>query len=590
MKVHRTGVVHERGWGTQGLRSFGFIRRLSLTHRLLALTLVASVPGLLALSYNAFDLRKARYAEVHDEALRNTLFAVSELDQIFAGIKGVLHAVAQAAEIREAGPEACSRYVRQVRQGLEALTSILIVNPNGSVRCFSEAPSSAANLADRVYFQDVLRKRAFSVGTYTTSRVSGRPLVPVALPLVEGESVTGVVMAGLNLQWLGRQLNERGVARGSAITIADRDGIIIAREPAPDTYIGTRIKPTGIGYVTAPAAGSAEIESPDGTTRIAGYVPAALTPFGLYVSTGISRDEVLRPIDEATRRSLLVFSLGSLVALVLAWLVGEGIIRQPLMKVVATAEAWRRGHDMARTGIIDRGDEIGLLGQTFDRLMDESQQRESERETAEARREILVHELAHRVKNTLATVQSIASLSFRHSQGPDALRGFQDRLQALVRSHDLLTQRNWEHADITDIMKVALAPLREDKGHRFALSGPAVDLPPTSAVPVAMIVHELCTNAMKYGALSNDRGTVALHWTAAPDERGTAVSMTWSEAGGPPVERPQQEGFGSRLIANLTRQMHGGVEVRYPPSGLVCHLKFVTPKAEPRTVAETAAG
>ncbi|MGO4717287.1 sensor histidine kinase [Bradyrhizobium sp. 2TAF24] len=569
------------------MRSFEFIRRLSLTHRLLALTLVASVPGLLALAYNAFDLRKTRYAEVHAEALRNTQLAVAELDQIFAGIKGVLHAVAQAAEVRQADAAACSRYVMRVRDGLQALTSILIMNPDGSVRCFSEAPSSSANLADRPYFQDVLKNRTFAVGTYTASRVSNRNLVPVALPLVENGTVTGVVMAGLNLQWLGRQLSERGIARGGAITVADRDGIIVAREPAPETYIGTRIAPSGIGFVAAPAAGSAEIESPDGTTRIAGYVPAALTPFGFYVSTGISRDEVLRPIDEATRRSLLVFSLGSLVALVLAWLVGEGIIRQPLMKVVATAEAWRRGHDMARTGIIDRGDEIGLLGQTFDRLMDESQQRAIERETEEARRDILVHELAHRVKNTLATVQSIASLSFRHSQGPDALRGFQDRLQALVRSHDLLTQRNWEHADITDIMKVSLAPLQGDKSHRFALFGPAVDLPPTSAVPVAMIVHELCTNAMKYGALSNDRGTVTLRWSATPDARGTAVSMTWSEAGGPPVERPQQEGFGSRLIANLTRQMHGGVEVRYPPSGLVCHLKFVAPEAEPRTASAT---
>ncbi|MEW6642980.1 MAG: HWE histidine kinase domain-containing protein [Pseudomonadota bacterium] len=571
------------------MRSFGFIRRLSLTHRLLALTLVASVPGLLALAYNAFDLRTTRYAEVHAEALRNTQLAVAELDQIFGGIQGVLHAVAQAAEVRQADAGVCSRYVMHVREGLQALTSILIMNPDGSVRCFSEGASASADLHDRPYFQQVLKTRTFSVGTYTTSRISNRSLVPVAMPLIDGDAVTGVVMAGLNLQWLGRQLNARGIVRGGAITVADRDGVIVAREPSPDTYIGTRITPTGLGFIAAPAAGSAEIESPDGTTRIAGYVPAALTPFGLYVSTGISRDEVLRPIDEATRRSLLVFSLGSLVALVLAWLVGEGIIRQPLMKVVATAEAWRRGHDMARTGIIDRGDEIGLLGQTFDRLMDESQQREAERESAEARREILVHELAHRVKNTLATVQSIASLSFRHSQGPDALRGFQDRLQALLRSHDLLTQRNWEHADLTDIMKVSLAPLQGDKGHRFALSGPAVDLPPTSAVPAAMIVHELCTNAIKYGALSNDRGTVTLQWAATPDERGTVVSMTWSEAGGPPVERPQQEGFGSRLIANLTRQMHGSFETRYPPSGLICHIKFIAPKAEPRAAAETTA-
>jgi two-component sensor histidine kinase len=572
------------GFGGQGLRSLGLIRRLSLTHRLLALTVVAAVPGLLALAYNAIDIRKTRYAEIHAEALRDTQFAVSELDQIFDGIEGVLHAVSQAAEVKQADGAICSAYVKRVRQGLEALTSILIVNLDGSVRCFSEAPGSGANLSDRDYFQNVLKTKKFSVGTYTASRISNRDLVPVALPLLDGEAVEGAVMAGLNLEWLGAQLNERGVAKGSAITItiADRNGVVISREPSPEKIIGTHVNSNNMAFVNSLSAGSAEIEGPDGIIRISGYVPPTLTPFGLYVSTGISRDEALLPVDEATRRSLLLFSLGSLVALVLAWLVGEGIIRQPLMKVVATAEAWRRGHDMARTGIVDRDDEIGLLGQTFDRLMDESQQREAERETAEARREILVHELAHRVKNTLATVQSIASLSFRHSQGPEALRGFQDRLQALVRSHDLLTRRNWEHADITEIMTVALAPLRDEKSHRFSLAGPPVDLPPTTAVPVAMIMHELCTNAVKYGALSNDRGTIVLRWTTTPDPRGTALSLIWSEDGGPPVQRPGQEGFGSRLISNLTRQMHGSFDVSYPPSGLVCHIKLVTPKVEPR--------
>ncbi len=564
------------------MRPFGLKRSLSLTHRLLALTLVAAIPGLLALAYNAVDLRKARYAEVHAEALRNTQFAVSELDQIFDGIKGTLHAVSQATQVRQPDAAICSDYIARVRKGLESLTSLLIVNLDGSIRCFSEAPSSDANLSDRNSFQNTLKNKTFSVGIYTASKLSDRYVVPVALPMLNGDVLEGMVMAGLNLEWLGAQLAERGIAHGSAITIADRNGTVIAREPLPEKYIGTRIGKPAAGFVSASSAGSAEIASPDGTLRISGYVPATLTPFGLYVSSGISKDEALLPIDNATRRSLLLFSLGSLVALVLAWLVGEGIIRQPLMTVVATAEAWRRGHDMARTGITGRDDEIGLLGQTFDRLMDESQQREAERAIAESQREILVHELAHRVKNTLATVQSIASLSFRHSQGPEALREFQDRLQALVRSHDLLTRKNWANADIAEIAKVALAPLREEKSHRFVLSGPPVDLPPTTAVPVAMIMHELCTNALKYGALSNDHGTIEIHWTAEPDPHGAALSLTWSEAGGPTVACPEREGFGSRLIANLTKQMHGSYDVRYPPSGFICHIKIVTPKVEPR--------
>jgi signal transduction histidine kinase len=167
------------------------------------------------------------------------------------------------------------------------------------------------------------------------------------------------------------------------------------------------------------------------------------------------------------RNSIALFALGSAIAFLLAWLVGESIIRRPLMRMVATAEAWRRGHDAARTGIVGRNDEIGVLGQTFDRLMDENAMREEQRATAEERREILVHELAHRVKNTLATVQSIASLSFRHSQGPEALRQFHERLQALVRGHDLLTRKNWQHAQLSEIAEAAMAPLQEERGHRL---------------------------------------------------------------------------------------------------------------------------
>lgn len=551
-------------------------RRLSLKHRLLALTLAAAVPGLLALAYNAFDLRNTRRAEVQTEVMRNTRFAVSEIEQVFGGARSVLQTVALAAELR-ADENTCSDYVGRVAKGVDALTAIFVTDRAGAIRCASDSPLPTANLGDRPYFQKALEGKPFVIGNYVQSRASGRFVVPLAVPLLVDNAVTGVVVAGLNLKWLGDRISYRAVPGVSAITIADENGVIVWREPRPEAYVGTRVAEATLSPLAGATGGITEIADTSGHERIFGYVPAGATSFGLSVATDVSKDAAFRGVDDASKRSLLLFALGSLGALVLAWMTGEGMIRQPLMKVVATAEAWRRGHDMVRTGIIDRDDEIGLLGQTFDRLMDENQQREAEREAAEARRDILIRELAHRVKNTLATVQSIASLSFRDSQGPDALRGFHERLQALVRSHDLLTRHNWERADITDILDVALAPLRENRSERFVLNGPAVELPATTAVAVAMILHELCTNAVKYGALSNQRGSITIRWAAIAEPRGTAVSLTWSESGGPPVERPAQEGFGTRLMESLTRQMSGGFEPRYAPSGLVCHIRFVSP-------------
>jgi two-component sensor histidine kinase len=563
------------------VQAFPIIKRLSLTTRLIALTLVASLPGLIALGYSAFDLRNTRYSEVHAEALRNARFVVSEVDQIFDGIEGILYAVSQTSAIQSKDGPQCLDYLGRIRAKLDQLTSILVVNVDGSIRCYSEGVSSPVNLSDRDYFKEAMASRKFTVGTYTASRISDRHIIPIALPVLKDGEVDFLITAGLNLEWFGTTLRERGLASGSAITIADRNGIVVSREPFPERFVGRKFDDSFMPRLGADAE-SIELRSRDGTDRIMGYVPPHLTPFNLYVSSGISRAESFGPIDRAVRGSIALFALGSVVALVLAWLVGESIIRQPLMRMVATAEAWRRGEDSARTGLVNRGDEIGLLGHTFDRLMDENDMREQQRNEAETRREILVHELAHRVKNTLATVQSIAAMSFREKQGPEALRQFQDRLQALVRSHDLLTKTDWQHADLADVAAAAMAPLREESGHRFSMSGPSVELPPSTAVPMAMILHELTTNAMKYGALSNDDGQITINWTAVPDERGTALSLSWHESGGPRVDRPSHEGFGSRLIASLTKQMNGGYDVRYPPSGLVCHLRLVTPHAEPR--------
>lgn len=568
-------------WGHNGLQVRNLIRRMSLTHRLLALTLVASLPGLAAVGYSAFDLRNTRYAEVRAEALRNAQIVASEIGQIFDGIEGALHSVAEADEVSKLSTTACTDYIMRVRPKIEPLTAILVVNLDGNIRCFSEPSLASPNLATSDYFRRAADDRKFAIGTFVKSRISDRNVIPLAVPIIRDGRVEGVIVAGLNVEWLGRRLQERGVSRGGTIVIADRTGTVVSREPFREKYVGVKLTQNS-DRIGASAVGSQDITGLDGIPRIVGYVPAALTPFGLYVSTGISRSEAFGPIDRAVRNSIALFALGSAIAFLLAWLVGEGIIRRPLMRMVATAEAWRRGHDSARTGIVGRSDEIGILGQTFDRLMDENALREEQRATAEERREILVHELAHRVKNALATVQSIASLSFRHSQGPEALRQFQDRLQALVRGHDLLTRKNWQHADLSEVAEAAMAPLKEERGHRFTITGPPVDLPPTTAVPMAMILHELCTNALKYGALSNDSGRVTIRWTTTPDEHGTTISLLWHEDDGPPVQPPAEEGFGMRLIANLSRQLNGDSDIRYLPSGLVCQLHIVSPKSEPR--------
>jgi|SoiMethySBSTD1v2_1073268.scaffolds.fasta_scaffold42386_4 PAS domain S-box-containing protein len=194
----------------------------------------------------------------------------------------------------------------------------------------------------------------------------------------------------------------------------------------------------------------------------------------------------------------------------------------------------------------------------------------TDRKSAEEQRDLLVKELEHRVKNTLSLVQSIAAQTFRNS-GVDASvqRAFEARLITLSNVHGVLTQRGWDSADLHDVVSSALRPHAAVDRERFTVAGPALRLGPKSAVALSMAVHELCTNAIKYGALSADSGHVDIDWSDA-DGR---LRWRWRERGGPPVAIPTRTGFGSRMIERaLAMQLSGTVTLDYQATGLVCTI------------------
>ena len=194
----------------------------------------------------------------------------------------------------------------------------------------------------------------------------------------------------------------------------------------------------------------------------------------------------------------------------------------------------------------------------------------TDRKRAEEQRDLLINELEHRVKNTLTTVQSIASQSFRAAGiAPEALRAFDARLIALGNVHGVLTKQSWDAADLHDVVWAALRPHSAPDRDRFTVEGPNVQVGPKCAVAFSMAVHELATNAIKYGALSADSGHVEIAWSTAADR----FHWQWRERGGPPVTVPERTGFGSRMIERaLALQLSGKATIDYPPAGLVCTI------------------
>lgn len=204
---------------------------------------------------------------------------------------------------------------------------------------------------------------------------------------------------------------------------------------------------------------------------------------------------------------------------------------------------------------------------------------EAERAEAEAERARLTFELGHRVKNTLSVVQALASQTLRASMPRDeALEAFGGRIMALSRANDLILGQGWT---TTTLRSVADAVLAADvEAARLAVAGPDVAFPASAALSFAMALHELETNAARYGALTRPDGRVDLTWRVDGPDGGPLLVLTWRETGGPPATAPEKRGFGLKLIEQSLRSAFGrDVTVAFPPEGLLCTVRTPVPQA-----------
>ncbi|HXR88561.1 MAG TPA: HWE histidine kinase domain-containing protein, partial [Stellaceae bacterium] len=191
----------------------------------------------------------------------------------------------------------------------------------------------------------------------------------------------------------------------------------------------------------------------------------------------------------------------------------------------------------------------------------------TELKNAEQQQRLLVNELNHRVKNTLATIQSIAFQTLRGASDLPAARAALDgRIISLARAHDLLTERSWSGADLRDVIVRAMEPFAAGQ---IELSGPSLEISPKHALALSLALHELATNAAKYGALSIASGRVRLGWSAV----ARVMRLSWRESGGPPVKPPTRRGFGSRILNDgLFRNLNGEARLDYARDGVKCEI------------------
>ncbi len=557
--------------------------------RLFLLAAAALAPGVGLLAINEVTYRAEREREVHRMAQQASRQAASEIERLIEGMDGLLIAVAANAAVSAADPQACGMALAAVAASVPSIRVIFLMSAEGRVVCDSAGSSAGQDMSDRSYWKEALTADRSVVGEYTQSRITETAVLPIARAIRDNQGAPRAVLAtGIRLDWLGERLRERGVAPSGALTVADRNGVILARHPAPERFVGTRI-PDGFQHlVRAARPGTLDLVSQDGEARIVGYQPVGLPVPGIYVSAGLARSEAFAAIDRSSLIGAIIVGLGAILTFAAAWFVGNAFVRRPIMRINDVLAAWRRGESQRRTGMRTAHGELESVGHAVDELLDELALREEAAARAGEQRDLLTRELGHRVKNLLTVLQAIARQTFGPYVDAERSRIFSERVVALSSALDVLLSDEQREGSVAEVVATTLRP-HVDRMSRIQTSGPLVRLSGKVALALSMIVHELSTNALKYGALRDGNGVVKIEWTLDANGR---FSFLWRECDGPPVIPPDRHGFGSRLIKRaLPSECNPQVDVDYLPSGVVLRLSFdVGERAAPPQSASAAAG
>lgn len=492
-------------------------RRLSLRVRLALLVAGTCLPlilftaGLVYMNY--VRDREAAFGRVLDTARGVRLV----LDTKMQGIVSALEVLANSNAMR-----------RNDIEGVRANIEIFLRNyPNAAIamgerdgsQIFNSNSPLGTPLPRRTNLETI--EQVFSTGQPVFSNlfvgsVSKRRVIAISVPVRRDGVIVADLSFGLPLQLFQDIITEQAPS-GWTISIFDRTGTNFARIPNPEQTIGQKASPTLLPtLLSSNTEGKLPTFSLEGVPLLTAFTHSPLT--GWSVAAGTPVATLTAPLSRILAVTAAIAAI--LLSIGLAFAVGMA----------------------AR---IARGEALLTL---------------------------MVNELNHRVKNTLATVQSIAGQTFRSSGDPaEMARKFDERLRALGNVYDVLSGERWANADLREIVHDALEPFATGAAQRVTVSGPEIRLAPRAALMVSLVLHELATNATKYGALSVPSGQVSVSWMPVDADW---MRLVWREQGGPPTKPPTRRGFGTRLIEEgFPAQLGARAKMEFQDGGLVCTLE-----------------
>ena len=526
---------------------------------LFALCIVAPATVVLGamVAWNVEEVRRSQEAEL----LATARSASRIVDLRMAELAVVANALATSDNVIAADWEGARQRIRRLNLPQSAWVAVSDRDGRRLLNTSPEAPAStpprlprpanveAATRSDQPLFSDLF-----------TGASTGRKVVAVDRG-VPG-SPTGVVVSVVtDPEHLLPRRSELAIPPDAFVTLVDGNNRVAARSRQHQRFQGVSATPNMIAAMAANPDGVVHSRSLEGEPTAVGYARSELT--GWTTMVVVPQATLLSPLWRNGAAFAFLAAVLLLLGAGLSRIFGNAIIRE-LHALEHDAEVLGHGGDVApRSGQITN----------VNRVQSALSAAAAELRLRSERQQLMINELNHRVKNTLATVQGIAVQTFRKAD-PEAPAKFDARLGALAAGHDLLTQTSWEAVDIQAVVERCGSAA----GENMVAVGPSRLLPPQAALALCMCLHELITNSLKYGALAVPNGKVFVSWTV--DER-SAIDFQWREQDGPVVQAPAAGGFGTRLVDRLIRSELGGdIERRFEPTGLVVSARLAPPDGE----------
>ena len=490
---------------------------MTLRARLLLLILLAAVPTIAIEAYSEAQLRSTRQEEIRQEALRLMRLVAAEQERIDESARQLLIGFSEGEEVYSRDWARCGEAAKLLLARVDGYVNIGIATADGQLLCSGLLPPPDTDMRRENFLKAMTPSGNLLLGRYHVGLITGRAVLMVAVPLPPTSGTVPLVSwANIDLQWLAQHFADRFNSPNLTLLMADSRGTILVRLPDNAAWAG---KPMGDQYsslLNAPAEGVQDMVGIDGEERIIAYSPLGTEPMGIYVGVGLSKAPFMTPIDRSTFWMAGLSAAIFLLATAAAWLIGDVSIRRPSKDF-----CWRLAPGKRATSL------PGLRCRKLDRRSIGSEahsmrwRRLCNCGTRRDRSWRTMRNFYSRSCNTAATIcwrssSTIARGSLSGKSVEEARNAFEARLQALARSNLQLNKTTGAALDFAEVVRAELAVFP----NRTSVDGMSIGVSPQIAQKFTLALHELMTNAMKYGALARPKGRVAVSWTLQRKEWG----------------------------------------------------------------------